>query len=59
MTHADITGEAEFVDMQARLDELLLSRDQQIGQYVKEFANVRAKLEAKESDYDSRTRRRV
>ena len=43
-----------------------LSRDQQIEQYEKELANMRVKLEAKESEleavrsvHDSRTRRRV
>jgi hypothetical protein len=41
------------VDMQAKLDELLLSRDQQIGQYEKELANVWAKLEAKESELEA------
>jgi hypothetical protein len=44
--------DAELVDMQARLDELLLSHDQQIGQYKKELANVRAKLEANESELE-------
>jgi hypothetical protein len=42
--------DAELVDMQARLDELLLSRDQQ---HERELANVRAKLEAKESELDA------
>jgi hypothetical protein len=42
--------DVELVDMQAELDELLLSRDQQIGQYGKEFLNVHTKLEAKESE---------
>ncbi|KAF8492357.1 hypothetical protein F5888DRAFT_1730017 [Russula emetica] len=44
---------AELVDMQARLDELLLSRDQQTGQYEKELANVHAKLEANESELEA------
>ena len=35
-------------DMQAKFDELLLSRDQQIGQYERELTSVRAKLEAKD-----------
>jgi hypothetical protein len=39
--------------MQARLDELLLSRDQQIGQLEKELSNVRAKLEANESELEA------
>jgi hypothetical protein len=42
---------AELVDMQARLDELVVSRDQQAGQYKKELVNVRAKFEAKESSH--------
>jgi hypothetical protein len=41
------------VDIQAKLEELLLSRDQQIGQYEKELANVRAKLDAKESELEA------
>jgi hypothetical protein len=40
-------------DMQAKLDELLLSRDQQNGEYEKELANVRAKLEANESELEA------
>jgi hypothetical protein len=46
----------KLVDMQARLDKLeklLLSHDQQIGQYKKELANVHAKLEAKESELEA------
>jgi chromosome segregation ATPase len=42
--------DVELVDMQAVLDEVLLSRDQHIGQYEKELGNVRAKLEANESE---------
>ena len=45
--------DAEIVDMQAKLDELVVSRDQQAGQYVKELSNVRAKLEAKESELET------
>jgi hypothetical protein len=45
--------DAEIVDMQARLDELLLFRDQQVGQYEKELRNVRAKLEEKESELEA------
>ena len=48
--------DAELVDMQVRLDaldELLLSRDQQIGQYEKELENVRAKLEANQSELEA------
>ena len=39
--------------MQAKLNELLLSRNQQIGQYEEELAIVRAKLEANESELDA------
>jgi hypothetical protein len=42
--------DAELVDLQARLDELLLSRDRQ---HEKEPADVRAKLEAKESELEA------
>ena len=45
--------QARLRDLQAQFDELLLSRDQQIGQYEKELANVRAKLEANESELDA------
>ena len=45
--------DAELVDMQARLDELLLSREPQVGQYEKELTNMRAKLEAKESKLEA------
>ena len=45
--------DVELVDMQTKLDELLLPRDQQIGQHEKEFANVCAKLEAKESELEA------
>ena len=42
--------DAELVDMQARLDELLLSRDQQ---HERELANVRARLAANESELEA------
>ncbi|KAN0105725.1 hypothetical protein V8E52_010737 [Russula decolorans] len=42
--------EAELVDMQAKLDELLLSRDQQ---HEKGFSNVLAKLEASRSELEA------
>ena len=45
--------DAELVDMQARLDKLLLSRDQQIGQSENELTNVRDKLEANESELEA------
>jgi hypothetical protein len=44
---------AELMDMQAKLDKLLLSRDQEIGQYEKELANMRSKLEVKESELEA------
>jgi hypothetical protein len=42
--------DAELVGLQARLDELLLSRDRR---HEKEPADVRAKLEAKESELEA------
>jgi len=45
--------DVELKDMQAKLDELQLSRDQQIGQHEKELANVRAELEAKKSELEA------
>jgi hypothetical protein len=48
-----VDTQAGLRDMQAKLDELLLSRDQQIGQYEKELANVRAKLETNESELEA------
>jgi len=45
--------DVELVDMQAKLDKLLLSRNQRIGQYEKELANVHTKLRAKDSELDS------
>ena len=48
--------QARLMDVQAKLDELLLLRDQQIGKYEKyekELANVHAKLEAKESELEA------
>ena len=45
--------DVEFMEMQAKLEELLLSRDQQVGQYEMELTNVRAKLEAKESELEA------
>ena len=41
--------DAELVDAQAKL----VSRDRQVGQYEKELANVRAKLEAKKSELEA------
>jgi hypothetical protein len=35
------------------VEGLPLSRNQQIGRYENKFANVRAKLEAKESDLEA------
>jgi hypothetical protein len=45
--------QSDQVDMQAKLEALPLSRDQQSGQYGKKLANVRAKLEAKESGLET------
>ena len=45
--------EAELVDMQTKIDELVVFRDQQVGRYEKELANMRAKLEAKESELEA------
>ena len=52
--------DAELVDMQAKLRnteaklyELVVSRNQQVGEYEKERVNVRAKLEAKESELEA------
>jgi hypothetical protein len=50
-----LLAQTSFVDMQlrstdAKLDELLLSPGQQIGQYGAELANVRAEPEAEESE---------
>ena len=41
------------MDVQAKLEEFPLSRDQQIGQYGKKLANARTKLEAKESELEA------
>ena len=45
--------DVEPVDMQAKLDEVLLSHNQHIGQYEEELAIVRAKLEANESELEA------
>ena len=45
--------DAEFVDIQVKLNQLVVSHDQQVRQYEKELTNVRAKLETKESELDS------
>jgi hypothetical protein len=42
--------DAELVDMQAKLDKLVV---QQVGQYETQLTNVRAKLEAKESELEA------
>jgi hypothetical protein len=47
------TVQARLGGMEAKLDELLLSRGQLIGQHEKELANVHAKLEAKESELEA------
>ena len=45
--------DAELMGMQAKLDELAVSRDQQVGQYEMELTNVHAKLEVKESELEA------
>ena len=45
--------EARLRDVEAKLDESLISRDQQVERYEKELANVRAKLEAKEFELEA------
>ena len=45
--------QARLRDVQAKLEELLLSRDKQVGQYERDLANVHAKLEAKESELET------
>ena len=45
--------DAELVDMQAKLDQLVVSRDQQVRQYEKELTIVHAKLEAKEAELEA------
>ena len=42
--------DVELVDMQAKLDKLVVSHDEQVGRYEKELTDVRAKLEVKESE---------
>ena len=42
--------QSDLMDTQAKPEESPLSRDQQYGQYGKNLANVRAKLEAKETE---------
>ena len=45
--------DAELVDMQVKLDELVVSHDHQVGQYKRELANARAKLDANESELEA------
>ena len=45
--------DAGLVNMQAKLDELKVSRDQLVGQHENELTNIRAKFEAKESELES------
>jgi len=52
-TSLGMQKDAELVNLQARLDELLLSRDQQIEQYEKELENLRAKLKTNESELEA------
>ena len=53
LTETSMAKQSDQVDMKAKLEEFPLSRDQQIGQYGKKLANVRAKLEAKESELEA------
>ena len=45
--------QSDLMDKQAKPEESPLSRDQQYGQYGKKLANVRAKLEAKETELEA------
>jgi hypothetical protein len=45
--------DAELVDVQAKLDGLVVSRGQLVGQHENELTNIRAKFEAKESELES------
>ena len=45
--------EGVLVDIQAKLDDLLLSRDQQIKQNEREFASLRARLQTKDSELEA------
>ena len=45
--------QSDQVDMPAKLEEMPLSRNQQIGQYGKKLANMRAKPEAKEPELEA------
>jgi chromosome segregation ATPase len=48
--------DAELVDVQAKLDELVVShdqQDQQVGRYKEELTNVRTELKAKESELEA------
>ena len=45
--------DTEFVDMQAKLDKLVVSHGQEVGQYESELTGMRAKLEAKVSELEA------
>jgi hypothetical protein len=53
LTQTSMVKQSDQVGMQVKPGEFPLSRDQQIGQYGKKLANVRAKLEAKESELEA------
>jgi hypothetical protein len=53
LMQTSMVRQSDLGDMQAKLEELPLSRNQQFGQYGKKLANVRAKLEVKESELEA------
>jgi hypothetical protein len=53
LMQSSMVKQSDPVDKQAKPGEFPLSRDQQIGQYGKKLANVRAKLEAKETELEA------
>jgi hypothetical protein len=53
LMQTSMVKQSDLGDMQVKLEELPLSRNQQIGQYGKKLSNVRAQLEAKESELEA------
>ena len=53
LVQISMAKQSDLMDTQAKPEELPLSRDQQNGQYGKNLANVRAKLEAKETEREA------
>ena len=53
LMQVSMAKQSDQVDVQAKLEELPVSRNQQIGQYGKKLANMRAKLEAKEAELEA------